>query len=187
MFTSTDAFRGIFRRQGFLPRTLLPVLALLGALTVLLSGCNALNNLTGSGATGTPTATAVPYYKVGDKVNVNDVYLVTVNSFKTNPGADIAQPKSGDVFVAVNLTLTNISDLEQNYTSLLQCRLQDGTGQKYIQTIISTTTLPDGKIEPGDSVTGDVAYEVPADQHDFVFFFQSDVISGGQALWHLHA
>jgi hypothetical protein len=79
-----------------------------------------------------------------------------------------------------------VSSQEQDLSSLLQCDLKDSTGQKYDQTIISGITDPSGELAAGDLVKGQIAYEVSASQHTFTFYFQADIVSGGQTVWDLH-
>ncbi len=86
----------------------------------------------------------------------------------------------------VDVTIKNSSSTEQTVSSLISFTLKDGTGQKYTETILSSTTPPDGKIEAGGVLRGQIAYEVPKAQHDYIFGFEPDVFGSGQYLWDLH-
>ena len=108
---------------------------------------------------------------------------MTVNSAKTSNRDDITQPKSGDTFVIMDVTIKNVSNQEQNISSLLQFNMKDSTGQVYTETIVDGATPPDGKIEPGDVLRGQLAYEVPTSQHSFTFSFEADITSSGQTIW----
>ena len=174
-------------------RMLLPLCTLLGVLAVVVMACggSSANAGTSVGTNGNSTATSGSsstnkHFKVGDQVKVGDSFIVTVNSFKTNPGDDIFKPKSGNQFVVVDVTLKNVGSDEQDISSLLQFTLKDATGQKYNETIISNVTPPDSKLAAGDIIKGQIAYEVAASQHDFTFAFEADIISGGQTVWDLH-
>jgi hypothetical protein len=118
-------------------------------------------------------------------VNVGGTFLVTVNSVKTSKGGEFDQPKAGDTYLIIDTSIKNTSSKEQDLSSLLQFTLKDSTGQKYDQTFISGATAPDGKLEPGDIVRGQLAYEVPTSQHAFTLAFEADIISSGQTLWDL--
>jgi uncharacterized protein DUF4352 len=177
------------RRQSL--RMLLPLLSLLGILALVIMACGGSDNSGTSVGKSNGTSTTGGsggnnHFKVGDQVKVGDTYIVTVNSFKTNPGDDVFQPKAGNMFVVVDVSIKNVSSQEQNLSSLLQFDLKDSTGQKYTETIVSNTTPPDGKLAAGDIVKGQIAYEVPKTQHDFTFSFEADIVSGGQTLWDLH-
>ncbi len=169
---------------------LLPLCALLGVLALVIMACgsSSANAGTTAGTSGNnqSSSSSGKHFKVGDQVKVGDTFIVTVNSFKTNPGDDIFKPKSGNKFVVVDVTLKNVGSSEQDISSLLQFTLKDATGQKYDETIISNVTPPDGKLAAGDIIKGQIAYEVAASQHDFTFAFEADIISSGQTVWDLH-
>ena len=171
-------------------RMLLPLLTVLGVLALVIMACggSSANAGTSVGTSGSNSSSSnsSKHFKVGDQVKVGDTFIVTVNSFKTNPGDDIFKPKSGNQFVVVDVTLKNVGSKEQDISSLLQFTLKDATGQKYNETIISNVTPPDGKLAAGDIIKGQIAYEVAASQHDFTFAFEADIISGGQTVWDLH-
>lgn len=171
-------------------RMLLPLLSLLGILALVIMACGGSDNTgtsvgTSNGTTTTGSSGGSKHFKVGDQVKVGDTYIVTVNSFKTNPGDDIFKPKAGNTFVVVDVSIKNVSSQEQNLSSLLQFNLKDSTGQKYTETIISGVTPPDGKLAASDTLRGQLAYEVPTSQHNFTFAFEADAFSSGQTLWDL--
>ena len=171
-------------------RMLLPLCALLGVLALVIMACGGSSanagTTTGTSGNNQSSSSSGKHFKVGDQVKVGDTFVVTVNSFKTNPGDDIFKPKSGNQFVVVDVTLKNVGSSEQDISSLLQFTLKDATGQKYNETIISNVTPPDGKLAAGDILKGQIAYEVAASQHDFTFAFEADIISDGQTVWDLH-
>lgn len=170
---------------------LLPICALLGVLALVIMACGSSANAgTSVGTNGNSTTTSGSsssnkHFKVGDQVKIGDNFIVTINSFKTNPGDEFDQPKSGNEFVVVDLTIKNVGSDEQDISTILQCTLKDSTGQKYNETFISNLTAPDGKLAAGDLVKGQVAYEVPKAQHDFTFDFEADIISSGETVWDL--
>jgi hypothetical protein len=47
----------------------------------------------GSGGQST-TAPKQAHFKVGDQVKIGDIYSVTINPFKTNPGDEFDKPKA---------------------------------------------------------------------------------------------
>lgn len=169
------------------------LLSLLGVLALVIMACGESSANTGT-SVGSSTSTVqkntgstggAKHFKVGDQVKVGDTYIVTINSFKTNPGDEFFKPKAGNVFVVIDVSFKNVSSEEKNLSTLLQCDLKDSTGQKYTETVISGVTPPDGKLVAGDVVKGQLAYEVSASQHDFTFSFEADAFSSGQTLWDL--
>lgn len=172
---------------------LILLLSLLGVLAVVIMACGGSSANTGT-SVGSSTSTTqkntgstggAKHFKVGDQVKVGDTYIVTINSFKTNPGDEFIKPKAGNVFVVIDASFKNVSSEEKSLSTLLQCDLKDATGQKYTETFISGVTPPDGKLAAGDIVKGQLAYEVSASQHDFTFSFEADAFSSGQTLWDL--
>jgi flagellar basal body-associated protein FliL len=159
----------------------------LGVLAVLLLGCIGIVALVTSAAKTTNTgtvATTIPssstsaptsnpsgqHFKVGQVVTVGDTWQVTVNSANHH-------------YHILDVTLKNISLQEQNVSSALNFSLQDSTGQKYTETILPSKTPPDGKVEAGSLLRGQLSYEVPTSEKAFTFSFQANVISGGQTIW----
>lgn len=136
---------------------------------VVILGCggaaNANNGTTTSGSSSNSSSSAAKHFKVGDQVNVGNTWVVTVNSVKTSQGDEFTQPKAGNTYVVVDVTLKNTSSQEQNVSSLLSFSLKDSTGQKYDETIITGATPPDGKVAAGDVLRGQIPYEVPSSMH----------------------
>jgi hypothetical protein len=168
------------------------IVSLLGVVGVLIA-CSASSN-TASAISGGSTATAgsvgskssqgTSHFKVGQQVKLGN-YIVTANSFVTNPGDDFSQPKSGNEFVVVDVTIKNTSTSPEDISSLLNFTFQDSTGQKYDETIISSLTAPDGTIPAGGLLRGQLPYEVPATQKSFTLIFQPDAFGTDQAVWNL--
>ncbi len=159
---------------------------LLGALLA----CGESNN-TGSLA-GTSNASSqsqstatTQHFKVSDVVKVGDTWQVTVNKVKTSHGDDIIQPESGNIFVIINVTVKNISDKAQTISSLLNFSYKAADGTKGKDSLLTSgvSPAPDGSVEAGDAVKGDLVYEVPASQKTGTLAFQADIISNGATVW----
>lgn len=167
---------------------LFALFGLLAIATAVMLACGGGSAANGSTTTGGNTSTSTSsnkHFKVGDQVKVGDNFVVTVNSVKTNQGDDITQPKSGNTFVIVDVTIKNVSNQKQDVSSALNFGLKDATGQTYNETVVDGETPPDGTIQPGDLLRGQLSYEVPTSQKSFEFSFQDDLISGNQAIWDL--
>ena len=96
-------------------RMLLPLLSLLGVLALVIMACggtsdNAGTSVGSNGTSNTSSSNTSKHFKVGDQVKVGDTFIVTVNSFKTSPGDEFDKPKSGNVFVVVDITIKNVSN-----------------------------------------------------------------------------
>lgn len=152
------------------------------AFGVILARAGGGSNGNGSRASGSQTT----HYKVGDQVKAGDAFVVTANSVRSSSGDTYFKPKSGNVFMIIDVTIKNTSGQQQSVSSLLSFALKDSTGQQYTETIVSGATPPDGKIEAGGVLRGQIAYEVPKTQHDSIFSFDPNVIVSDQYLWDLH-
>ena len=141
-----------------------------------------------SSSNSAPTQAPAKHFKVGDVVNVGGTWQVTVQSVKTATTADggVVQPKAGDVYVEIIVSMKNLSNKEQNVSSIAQFNLIGEDGTKYTETINSDVpNPPDGKVEAGMPIKGTFTYEVPTTAKKLTFSFQNDIISSGQTLWDL--
>jgi hypothetical protein len=122
---------------------------------------------------------------IGKAVQVGNTWVVTVNSVKTSPGSDYTKPKSGNIFVVVDITVKNISSSSQDVSSLLMFNLKDATGQQYTEAFTEFTNPPDGTVAPNSLLQGQLVYEVPSTDHSFTFTFQTDSTGGDIANWNV--
>lgn len=121
---------------------------------------------------------------IGKSVPVGH-WLVTVNSIKTSKGSQFSMPKSGNIYLVVDVTVKNTSSTNQNVSSLGMFNLKDSTGQQYTETLTDFTKLPDGAVTPGSLLRGQLAYEVPISEHTFTFAFLSDLTGNDITEWHI--
>jgi hypothetical protein len=155
----------------------------------LLAACGSTSANTGTTSTSTAgnTPPARPqHFKVGDTVTVGSNWKVVVNGIATNAGDDFSKPQKG-VFVVVNVSLTNISNQEQNVSSILNFKFKGSDGTAYTETYLQgAAPSPNGKVAVGDVTKGDLVYDVPADQKAFTLSFAPDITSAGQTIWNLN-
>lgn len=134
-----------------------------------------------SATTGSKPMQSARAFNVGDTVKLGS-WTVKVNSVKANAGGDFTKPKSGNVFVVINVTVTNIASSTQNISSALNFKLADSTGQSYTETFTDNQkTPPDGTVATNSNATGDLSYEVPKSETHFTLLFQPDLSSNDQA------
>lgn len=154
--------------------------------TVVSTSSGSSNTGSSQKSSSTPAPTT-QHFKVGQTVKVGNTWQLVINSVKTSQGDSMDQPqKSGDVFLLVDVSMTNISSQEQDASSLMMWNLRDNTGQQYTETITTFATAPDGKVEANSPLRGTLAYEVPASTHSFTLAFQSDLLSNGQTVFDLN-
>jgi len=135
-------------------------------------------------ATGLPTSTQQTSQQnaAGKPVVASDTWTITLNSAATSTGNGFLTPKSGNIFLEINVTLKNTSSSSQTASSLLMFSLIDGTGQKYNQSLGLKTT-PDGAVAAGGLLRGTVTFEVPKSVHTFTLQFQPDITSSTIVQW----
>lgn len=124
-------------------------------------------------------------FKVGDAVELGD-WAVKVHSF-TDPVEvaedSFAKPEEGFRRVKVDAEVTNNSDEPTTVSSLICFELKDGENKTYDQTVMADSSVGsiDGEVAPGDSLRGEIAYDVPTEAQGFTFNFKCDLLSTGSA------
>jgi hypothetical protein len=136
----------------------------------------------------TPAPSNTQHFAVGQVVKIDDTWNITLNSVKTSKGDQFSVPKSGNTYLIIDLSMKNISTQEQNVSSLISFNLLDSTGQKYTEslTTLSDVHPPDGKVEAGAPLRGQLVYEVPVSMKTYTLSFQADFTSPGQTIWDIH-
>jgi hypothetical protein len=139
-----------------------------------------------------PTPTSVKttpstnqHFKAGDTVTVANTWQVVVSAPKTSAGQKYLEPKAGNTFLLIDVTLTNISNQEQQLYGNINWSLKGTDGQKYDNTYFTDTNPPDGKIEAAGPAKGTLAYEVPTTVKEFRLSFEADAFRSGQTIWDL--
>lgn len=112
---------------------------------------------------------------VGDVVNVGWA-KITINSVERNLSGFI-DPDEGKEYVGLNLTIENVSsDEPQNFSSLLMFKMLYGDGTEAEQSLYAEQDNPidsetPNPLEKGDSITGDVAFQVNEGSTDLTLQF----------------
>lgn len=123
---------------------------------------------------------------MGETVTFNSIWQITVNSVQTSPGQGFDQPKAGDQYLLLDVTLVNISNSEQEVASSFNFTLRDTEGREIEMAFVDfASPPPSGKVEPQQKIRGTLPYEVPQSQHDFVLSF-TDIMQSGQLFWDIH-
>jgi len=171
------------------PRNRFPWLWILALIVTLLIGYAAGASSHSGGATSTATSaqpttlpaarnTSAPapgtqHFSVGQTVKTGDGdWEIGITSVKTSQGQDFSVPKSGNIFLLIDVTLKNTSSQSQPVSNLIMFTLRDLGGQEYTQTILpSASAAPNGQADPGQLIRGTLPFEVPTSQHAFTLAF----------------
>ena len=141
---------------------------------------------TPTSANGSPTAApGNSAHKVGDAVTIGG-WQVVVNGVTTSNGDSFTQPKTGNTFVLIDVTVTNTASSTQPVSSLISFDMKDASGQKYTETIVSgAPNPPDGNVAAGSKVRGTLAYELPTSAKTIELDFTPSLTSTDVATWSL--
>lgn len=110
---------------------------------------------------------------------------LTINQVLSPTGDQFNQPNPGNKFLVVDLTIQNQGTTAINFSTMLQTWLKDPSAQKYnvdfMASMASGQSSPDGEIAPGETLRGQVGFQVPATATGLVFVFDADVWGTGKA------
>jgi flagellar basal body-associated protein FliL len=141
----------------------------------------------------TPTTPANPVTgntgTVGQPIQAGANWIVTVTHVdETNSSA--IPPVPGQAYLEINISLKNTQATSQLVSSLLQFTLVDSSGHSYHEAVGDTNVRQplDANVAPGQTLSGQLPYEVPQSMHTFVLTFKYALISGSNASisWALH-
>ena len=144
-----------------------------------------------SSTTGTvrqPTSTSVPtaapgqHFKIGQQVNVDNIWLMGLESAKTNMGNENIKPNAGYLFLDAIFSMKNISGKGQSVDGS-QFTLSSTTGQAYQGVIFSQL----GSSSAGGKLSADISFSVPNNVHSFVLTFEADSTASGHIVWDVSA
>lgn len=144
--------------------------------------------------TPTPTSATPISHKIGEVVNVDQTWEITVNNLKTYRYADYSKPSEGNFYLLVNVTVKNISNKQQLISSMANFSMKvKATGLTLNYTFIISAghapaaPAPNGNVEPGGVLTGDLTYQTPANEKEYLLSFQINPYNsqGTRTLWDL--
>ena len=144
-----------------------------------------------TGQVANPKPTATPQfqvYNVGDTVRLGDLH-VTVNSVRASLGEDFFTPEEGKYFIYVDVTFRNEGNKPEVVSTLLSMEIRDAEGRSYDVDLSAVAAAgspsPDGEIAPGDTIRGEVGYQLPTSATDLTWRFSGDIFRLGQAVFSL--
>ncbi len=129
------------------------------------------------------TTTTDTTFGISETAVFDDIKITAVE-MQESKGANYFEPEAGNVFVGVKFEIENISDAEQNISSLL---LFDGyaDGVKCDYSISANCAFNDGTLDgelsPGRKMIGYYAVEIPEDWEKLEFEVKSDWLSSSKA------
>ena len=151
------------------------LLVLLVPILVFLLGAGALTTQAHTSQSQFDTIQAAvatqPTYVTGDTFRIGNL-LYKVTSVRTvSPDSDlIKSPRYGNTFLIIGLTITNQSQANVEVRSIIGFNLKDLDGQKQepsMGAILAVKDPIDGTIKAGETVTGEIGYEIKKEVQTF--------------------
>ncbi len=139
------------------------------------------------------------HFQVGKQVKVADMWIVQVTQVQIQSDNGLTAATPGKAYLAIDVSLKNISAQSYTFSSSLQFILHDLQGVQYDQTFIAAVPPPelstpahDGRVAPGASIHGRLTYEIPVGIHQFTLSFEADWLNYDPAtsqltIWDINA
>jgi hypothetical protein len=126
--------------------------------------------------TATPAAGAAgAVAQVGDRVTAEGKALTVEEVSTTNSVNEFFTPEPGNTFLVTGVSIENVSS-EADRFNMFDFGVRDSQGNSYTPTVAPEPQLSSGEIVPGETVRGNVAFEVPMDAQGFILLWQPSVL-----------
>jgi len=126
--------------------------------------------------------TSYPEFRVGDQIKMNNLVFVVNGAREVKD--DFVNPKPGNIFLAVDVTVENVGE-EPETISSWDFDLRDAEGNRYEEEIfVSSKPCPCGEVAPGKKLRGEIVFEVPKEVKGLELII-SPFLVRGQAIVHL--
>lgn len=159
---------------------------------MLFTACDSTGSITKESSNNSQTSEATDEpkeetFKQGETA-VFENLKITVNSIETSKGSEYNTPKDGNVFVGIKITVENISDEEENISSMLlfdayaddvKTDLSISAGMEFDEGTL------DGALSPGKKLIGYYGLEVPSNTAKIDLEVKSSWLSDSKATFEL--
>ncbi|WP_158702702.1 DUF4352 domain-containing protein [Paenibacillus faecalis] len=109
--------------------------------------------------------------------------IVTVHSVRESKGDDYLKPQPGNTIKVLDVSVENTSDEEQVISSALSFKLSDDSQEMYMPVVTSDIKQSlDGNLAPGETLRGELPYEVSQNSKDLKLTFMIP-LKDGEAVW----
>lgn len=113
-------------------------------------------------------------HDAGAPVDLGEL-VVTVHEASSPPASGYDAPDAGSIFFAVDLSIENQGRRAVTISPSRQMALKDAVGRVYdVECRISAETLAEGQLAPGETVRGQVGFQVPAGTEGLMFVFEPE-------------
>ena len=120
---------------------------------------------------------------MGATVKISN-FKFCLNSARFSMDSDISSPKPNMVWLILDCTVTNLGNEAETVSTMLMLTLRDKEGYSQEQAIFAETKGKlDATISPGQTIRGEIAFEVEQGQVYWEFIFKADVFGTNQAIY----
>jgi len=123
-----------------------------------------------------PTQLPSPSVDIGKPIKLGK-YQFTVNGVRESAGDEISKPKQGQKFLMIDATVENQGEKREAISSITLFTLSDSNNKKY-ERVITTDAKGslDSNLDPGKSLKGEIAFEVPKDAKNLQLIVRGDLV-----------
>lgn len=125
----------------------------------------------------------------GDTIEYGSVQVV-VNEYRTESSlGQFTEPEEGSEYAIVDISITNNTGEQQQFSTVLQMMLKDGEGYTHQEDLMATGQLDQAFDEgtplgDGETRRGQLAYQVPEGESPLYWVFEFDLFtSGNKTFW----
>ncbi|MEO7021255.1 MAG: DUF4352 domain-containing protein, partial [Ktedonobacteraceae bacterium] len=116
---------------------------------------------------------------IGQPLQAGPNWVMTVTNVHATTTSDYP-PKAGQTYLEISITLKNVSPNTLFVSSMIEFTLADTSSGQYTESVNDTYThqAVDGHLSMNQTLTGQVAYQIPQAQHHFVLVFHYGLPDG---------
>lgn len=132
--------------------------------------------------TGDPSSGGTSTFGINETATFKTLKF-TATEIKSSKGSGFSKPSDGNIFVGVNFTIENISNENQNISSMLLFEAYADNAKASMSLFSDFGSTLDGTITPENSLTGFYAVEIPTDSKKLELHVKSDWLGSGMAVF----
>ncbi len=126
-------------------------------------------------------------FKLGETVKMGDLSF-TLNSARWDSGDEFMKPDEGEKWLTLDATIENLGEKSEVISSLMMFSLFDeGNYSRDLEIFADTKGSLDGELGAGRKMSGEIAFNVEADQNEWEFIFEPNFLGFGQAIFLVNA
>lgn len=122
-------------------------------------------------------------YNVGDVISIQDTLLIVLG-WDQPEGGDFNPPAERKKYITVDLLMANQGERSFAVSPVFQMTLKDAAGQKYNinakANAAADSSPPNGELNPGEVLRGEVGFQVPESVEEFVFVYEANLVGLGE-------